>query len=117
MDAGMYVYVFLLVGTCISYVSVFGAYFLLGRKTCKPGQMSNIALLVALFTVLCALLVRMIPIAPPSITTIFSLWLTMYYARRVLRFSAGRSWAAVGLCVLFTLLIFFLIAMFAPSCL
>lgn len=114
MDTGMYLYVFLLVGTSISFVSVFCAYYLLGRKTCKLELMSRMALLVALFTVACGLIVKMIEIVPPSITSLFSLYLTMYYARRVFRFSPGRSWAAVGLYVLFVLVIFFLIAMFAP---
>ena len=105
----MYLYTFLLVGTCIVYVSVFCAYFLLGRKTCKLGVMSKMALIVALLTVTCGLIVKMIPIVPFPVTSLFFLWLTMYFARRVLRFSAGRSWAAVGLCVLFTILIFVLL--------
>ena len=112
MNSGMYLYTFLLVGTCIVFVSVFCAYFLLGRKTCKPGVMANTALMVALMSVTCGLIVNMIPIVPRSVTSLFSLGLTMYLARHVLQFSAGRSWAAVGLYLLFTLSIYFLIMIF-----
>jgi hypothetical protein len=114
MDADMYIYLFILVALCIIYISVFCAYFLLGRKTCKPGVMANTALMVALMTVTCGLIVNMIPLVPRSVTSLFSLCLTMYLARHVLQFSAGRSWAAVGLALMFALSIYFLIVVLIP---
>ena len=110
----MYIYLFILVALCIIYISVFCAYFLLGRKTCKTGVMSNMALMVAFFIVAGGLLENILPIATGSVTCLFFPWLTMYYARRVLQFSSARSWAAVGLALMFALSIYFLIVVLIP---
>lgn len=87
------------------FVPVYGAYYLLGRKTCRPSRMLQAAGVVVAVALLCALLVEYIDAVPRSAVTPITMVVSQIYAKMHLGFRTGRSWAAAGLYVLFQLVL------------
>lgn len=96
----------LLVGYLLSFAAIYGAYYLLGRKTCTQSQMLRASALVMAVALLCAVLAEWIEGIPDGIVAPVSLVMAQMYGKMLLGFSTGRAWAAVGLFVLFQLVLF-----------
>ena len=104
----------ILVGSLFVFAAIYGAYYLLGRNTCTKPQILRASALVLATALLCAVLVECIEGVPDGIVAPVSLVMAQMYGKMLLGFSTGRAWAAVGLFVLFQLMLFIplLFAMF-----
>lgn len=96
----------LLVGCLLVFTAIYGAYYLLGRKTCTQPQILRASAAVLAVALMCAVLAECIEDVPDSISAPVSLVMAQMYGKMLLGFSTGRSWAAAGLFVLFQLLMF-----------
>lgn len=104
----------MLVGCLLVFAAIYGAYYLLGRKTCTQPQILRASAAVLAVALMCAVLAECIEDVPDSLATPVSLVMAQMYGKMLLGFSTGRAWAAVGLFVLFQLMLFIplLFAMF-----
>lgn len=104
----------MLVGCLIVFAAIYGAYYLLGRNTCAQSQILRASALVMAVALVCAVLAEWIEGIPDGIVAPVSLVMAQMYGKMLLGFSTGRAWAAVGLFVLFQLMLFIplLFAMF-----
>ena len=97
-------WVWYIIGGVLLFVSCYGAYYILGRKTCTQVQMLRTTVLVLGFSYIADVLAWYIDAIPPAAVSAVTLVLVQMCSKIMLGFSTGRSWGALGLCVLLQIL-------------